>query len=660
MSPTEPLGIRNKNYLNIKNGISPWLDAGGDSQTDSRGHAVFTDAAYGVRAGILLLRKYFFTHNLRSIAEILARWAPATDTVGSLPGAPRNSPVEYSNFVAQRTGIPYNEQLDIFKQDRTIDNIGRLRALIFAMAEFEIGGGFHMPPADFNRALEIVQPGILTNGTSRMSNVLPAPARGASVLSSDAVRYAISGSVGRWDKGAQNKKADVGKVQSMLRTASLILREPKIDPGIIDGEVSRDSLESETIQAIEAFQSRFLMSPDGVIDVGGRTWRELVSVLEGTAEVTASRPRSESKFYFPLDRIPSRSWKTGMGSFGSRRGGGSRAHAACDLYAPSGTIIYAIADGTVIEEPYDFYAGTFALEIDHGTFIARYGEIQQSTFVRKGARVRAGQRIARVGHLIGISVPEDMLHLELYNKTASGALTRYGVESKKTARGVPYMRRKDLIDPTPKLEEWKKNLPNARISAPERMSILGGIPATGFCIHVRRLRQEKRDSENHDRTVGAYQCYWNGTALTNLSGQMVERGGPGDNTTEIGDNRDLRVREGAYRLSIHDGIRYKTYNYQENGTTFLNEPKPGLLLLDTDERSAILIHPGEDYVRSIGCLNPTSGLTDANSAIDFMDSRSRVIAIIKAMKSKMGANFLRFGNIRNAVILIEGEPARHS
>jgi hypothetical protein len=40
--------------------------------TDPQGHAVFTDPVYGVRAGILLLRAYFFTYNLRTVAENLA------------------------------------------------------------------------------------------------------------------------------------------------------------------------------------------------------------------------------------------------------------------------------------------------------------------------------------------------------------------------------------------------------------------------------------------------------------------------------------------------------------------------------------------------------------------------------------------------------------
>jgi hypothetical protein len=74
------VGIKNNNYLNVKNGTSPWLDANGKSAgTDSKGHAVFKDPAYGVRAGILLLRTYFCKHKLRSIADILSR----SDRTGS-------------------------------------------------------------------------------------------------------------------------------------------------------------------------------------------------------------------------------------------------------------------------------------------------------------------------------------------------------------------------------------------------------------------------------------------------------------------------------------------------------------------------------------------------------------------------------------------------
>jgi murein DD-endopeptidase MepM/ murein hydrolase activator NlpD len=101
------------------------------------------------------------------------------------------------------------------------------------------------------------------------------------------------------------------------------------------------------------------------------------------------------------------------------------------------------------------------LEIDHGSLLARYGEIQGKTEVTAGAPVHAGQKIASVGHLIGIQVPSDMLHFELYDKSASGPLTVAAGPSSATKNGLLFMRRKDLIDPTLKLNQWRENLPPA-------------------------------------------------------------------------------------------------------------------------------------------------------------------------------------------------------
>lgn len=183
------------------------------------------------------------------------------------------------------------------------------------------------------------------------------------------------------------------------------------------------------------------------------------------------------------------------------------------------------------------------------------------------------------------------------------------------------------------------------------------IPATGFCIHLVRKRQEKRAGMT-PRTVGEYQCYWNGQALKEVSGQMVECGGPGDNTTAIGNKYDRRIAAGSYSLIIHDGEKYQTYGYS-SGTLTSDGPKPGLLLGRTGERSAILIHPAQNYRWSVGCINPSSGLKNADSQINYKDSRMRVIAIIEAMKSCLGKKFpTKAGTtIPDTVMLIEKEPS---
>lgn len=641
-----PVGIRNKNYLNVKNGTTPWLDAGGgNSKTDPKGHAIFTDPSYGVRAGILLLRSYYFRHNRRTVAEILSRWAPSTDTVGSIPGAPPNSPAEYTRFVTARMGIGPNNRLEIFDPvDQTIGNITQLRELVFAMAAYEIGDGFKVPVPQFNAALDLIEPGILKDGTDDHAT--------NSLLARVSSGWTISASVGDWAKGAKNNPEDVKTVQAMLRQVSAILRVPAYDPLGNDGKIAKTAGKSDTIRAINAFQSRIFIRPDGLIDPDGKTFREMLRIIEtGPLKDDTSGTGGAPKCYFPFASLPASNWTAAPRSFAARRDDGRRAHAGCDLYFPAGTTVNAITDGVVVRGPYYFYSGTYAIEVDHGTFLARYGEIAGDALVRSGDRVTAGQPIAKVGHLVGVNVPSDMLHLEIYGKTSSGQLTVAASDSAKTADGIPFMRRKDLMDPTPLLDQWRSNLPGmtvrSRITSPNTL-----IPATGFCIHLKRVRQEQRQGKNFARTVGNYQCYWNGSPVAGMQGQIVERGGPGDNTTEIGVNQHRRIRAGTYPLAIQDGSHYKTRDYTD-GKPY---PRPGIALRNTGDRTAILIHPGEDYLNSIGCLNPCSGLTDADSKINFTDSRDRVIAIIDALRSNLGPRFPASGTIPEAFIVIDKEP----
>jgi murein DD-endopeptidase MepM/ murein hydrolase activator NlpD len=130
-----------------------------------------------------------------------------------------------------------------------------------------------------------------------------------------------------------------------------------------------------------------------------------------------------------------------MRRFGAKRKG-DRLHAGCDLYADVGSPILALDSGEVLKI-YEFYLGTFALEVRHPKFIARYGEIKQGLppGIKAGTPVTRGQPIAYVGKLTGLNM--SMLHLELYSGAGNGPLT--------TKTG-PYKRRGDLIDPTPILD----------------------------------------------------------------------------------------------------------------------------------------------------------------------------------------------------------------
>lgn len=144
-------GVRNKNLLNVKG--SGWKYSLG---TDSRGHQKFSSYAKGLRAGIITLRSYWTRHKKRSITEILSRWAPAFDTIGSLPGAPKNSPREYSLFVAGRMDWDPNAELNTFNDDGSIKNAEQLYQLVRAMAAYENESNLDLPREVFDQALHLI------------------------------------------------------------------------------------------------------------------------------------------------------------------------------------------------------------------------------------------------------------------------------------------------------------------------------------------------------------------------------------------------------------------------------------------------------------------------------------------------------------------------
>ena len=66
------VGQRHKNPLNVKQPSGGyWLDAGNkDSETDGVRHAIFTDWAYGVRAGVINLRSYYFNKSGQDMPSV--------------------------------------------------------------------------------------------------------------------------------------------------------------------------------------------------------------------------------------------------------------------------------------------------------------------------------------------------------------------------------------------------------------------------------------------------------------------------------------------------------------------------------------------------------------------------------------------------------------
>jgi murein DD-endopeptidase MepM/ murein hydrolase activator NlpD len=192
--------------------------------------------------------------------------------------------------------------------------------------------------------------------------------------------------------------------------------------------------------------------------------------------------KSDSNYLFPLPKqYQDKGYHAGARSFGWNRGGG-RCHAGCDLYAPLGKEIFAVADG-IIQNYHFFYWKTFALEIDHGDFSVVYGEVQPPAdpekygitvtpevlklikslddfeksglpnSFKKGSPVKKGDHIAYVGQLYkdNGSVPfaQTMLHFEKYSNKATGPFTeKTNINNYLHVPVLPYKRRKDLQNPT--------------------------------------------------------------------------------------------------------------------------------------------------------------------------------------------------------------------
>jgi murein DD-endopeptidase MepM/ murein hydrolase activator NlpD len=190
--------------------------------------------------------------------------------------------------------------------------------------------------------------------------------------------------------------------------------------------------------------------------------------------------QEQANYLFPLPKeFQDKGYHVGGRSFGCIRG--DRAHAGCDLYADIDTEIYAIADG-LITGYYPFYWQTFALVIDHGDRVVRYGEVQPPIRakidypgefgsnpppdqhmnglpegLKVGMKVKRGQHIAFVGLLrkpVGnkrINWEHVMLHFEMFKGTEPKNIELTDKKNYDKYDNVPkktYLRRKDLLDPT--------------------------------------------------------------------------------------------------------------------------------------------------------------------------------------------------------------------
>ena len=89
---SKPRGIRNNNPLNIRIGNN-WQ---GETSADGDGEfEQFNSPEMGIRAAARLLKNYRDIHGLKTIEEIISRWAPVSE----------NNTAAYIASVEQKTGI---------------------------------------------------------------------------------------------------------------------------------------------------------------------------------------------------------------------------------------------------------------------------------------------------------------------------------------------------------------------------------------------------------------------------------------------------------------------------------------------------------------------------------------------------------------------------
>jgi hypothetical protein len=115
-----PRGIRNRNPGNLRKSSDRWKGLA-PRQTDTA-FFVFEAPLWGIRAMAVILRNYQGRHGLKTLAQIIGRWAP--------PG--ENDTSSYAAAVSKAMGVGPRAQLDLY-------NGATLRALIAAIIRHENG-----------------------------------------------------------------------------------------------------------------------------------------------------------------------------------------------------------------------------------------------------------------------------------------------------------------------------------------------------------------------------------------------------------------------------------------------------------------------------------------------------------------------------------------
>ncbi|ELY1831935.1 structural protein [Pseudomonas aeruginosa] len=123
MRPNPPRGIRNFNPGNIRHAKGTRWQGMSANQNDSA-FVQFTGPQWGIRAIARTLITYQDKHALRTIRQIISRWAPPSE----------NNTESYIRQVAARVGVAPDARIDVYDY-RT------MRTLVEAIVRHENGPG---------------------------------------------------------------------------------------------------------------------------------------------------------------------------------------------------------------------------------------------------------------------------------------------------------------------------------------------------------------------------------------------------------------------------------------------------------------------------------------------------------------------------------------
>ena len=174
--------------------------------------------------------------------------------------------------------------------------------------------------------------------------------------------------------------------QEQLEQAALIAEALDVRYKVTAAELKRLGISPNRVEAGGAVGGPFEKAGNATFKALFNSWKKLDQLQDGVIAVPSDKP------------IPSGvEFTSGYGVRSDPFGRGRAMHAGIDLSGPSGTPIYATADGIVSEAAWNSGGYGNLVKVDHGRGIeTRYGHLSKMT-VRAGERVTRGQLIGRMG-----------------------------------------------------------------------------------------------------------------------------------------------------------------------------------------------------------------------------------------------------------------------